>query len=111
MKTRSLLQIGIVDSDGLHEQELIDGCRAGTWKAGLPHLSPDTRSLFQNKIGTLTVKHYSVQFCTFSLRKRRNSFSLFVTRIKPAASACAAIHRSLFPIISPFNSSSARIVP
>jgi hypothetical protein len=53
MKTKSLLQIGIVDSDGLHEQELIDGCRAGTWKAGLPHLSPDTRSLFQNKIGTV----------------------------------------------------------
>jgi hypothetical protein len=35
------------------EQELIDGCRAGTWKAGLPYLSPDTRSLFQNKIGTV----------------------------------------------------------
>jgi len=37
----------------LHEQELINGCGAGTWKAGLPHLSPDTRSLFQNKIGTV----------------------------------------------------------
>lgn len=37
-----------------HEQELIDGYRAGTWKAGFPHLSPDTRSLFQKKIGTMT---------------------------------------------------------
>ena len=37
-----------------HEQELIDGYRAGTWKAGFPHLAPDTRSLFRNKIGTLT---------------------------------------------------------
>ena len=36
-----------------HEQELIDGYRAGTWKAGFPHLSPDTRSLFQDKIGTV----------------------------------------------------------
>jgi hypothetical protein len=53
LKTKSLLQIGIVDSNGLQEQELIDGCRAGTWKAGLPHLSPATRSLFQNKIGTV----------------------------------------------------------
>ena len=36
-----------------HEQELIDGYRTGTWKAGFPHLSPDTRSLFQKKIGTV----------------------------------------------------------
>jgi hypothetical protein len=36
-----------------HEQELIDGYRAGTWKAGFPHLSEDTRLLFRQKIGTL----------------------------------------------------------
>ena len=36
-----------------HEQELIDGYRAGTWKAGFPHLPPDTRSLFRKKIGTV----------------------------------------------------------
>jgi hypothetical protein len=36
-----------------HEQELIDGYRAGTWKAGFPHLSTDTRSLFREKIGTV----------------------------------------------------------
>lgn len=34
-----------------HEQELVDGYRAGTWKAGFPHLSSDTRSLFRDKIG------------------------------------------------------------
>ena len=37
-----------------HEQELIDGYRAGTWKAGFPHLPADTRVVFQQKIGTLT---------------------------------------------------------
>ncbi len=36
-----------------HEQELVDGYRAGTWKAGIPHLSADTRLLFQKKIGTV----------------------------------------------------------
>jgi hypothetical protein len=36
-----------------HEQELIDGYRAGTWKAGFPHSSADTRLLFRQKIGTL----------------------------------------------------------
>ena len=40
-----------------------------------------------------------------------NSLSLLVTRISRAATACAAIHKSLFPIISPFDSSSARILP
>jgi hypothetical protein len=34
---------------------------------------------------------------------RRNSFSLFVTRVSPVANACAAIQRSLLPIISPFE--------
>ena len=37
-----------------HEQELIDGYRAGTWKAGFPHLATKTRALFQQKIGTVT---------------------------------------------------------
>jgi hypothetical protein len=37
-----------------HEQELINGYRAGTWKAGFPHLSADTRAIFQKKIGTVT---------------------------------------------------------
>ena len=36
-----------------HEQELIDGYRAGTWKAGYPHLSVETRLLFRQKIGTV----------------------------------------------------------
>jgi hypothetical protein len=36
-----------------HEQELVDGYRAGSWKAGLPHLSEETRFLFRQKIGTV----------------------------------------------------------
>jgi len=48
------------------------------------------------------------QFCTFSPRTRRNSLSLLVTSVNPIASACAAIHRSLLPIISPFDSNSRR---
>jgi len=36
-----------------HEQELVDGYRAGTWKAGFPHLSEDTRLSFRQKIGTV----------------------------------------------------------
>lgn len=36
-----------------HEQELIDGYRAGTWKAGFPHLQMDVRTIFQRKIGTV----------------------------------------------------------
>jgi hypothetical protein len=36
-----------------HEQELVDGYRAGTWKAGFPHLSESTRLLFRQKIGTV----------------------------------------------------------
>jgi len=36
-----------------HEQELISGYRAGTWKAGFPHLPMDVRTILQRKIGTL----------------------------------------------------------
>lgn len=36
-----------------HKQELVDGYSAGTWKAGFPHLSADTRLLFRQKIGTV----------------------------------------------------------
>jgi len=36
-----------------HEQELISGYRAGTWKAGFPHLPMDVRTIFQRKIGTV----------------------------------------------------------
>jgi hypothetical protein len=36
-----------------HEQELVYGYRAGTWKAGLPHLSEEARVLFRQKIGTV----------------------------------------------------------
>jgi len=36
-----------------HEQELISGYRAGTWRAGFPHLSADVRAIFQRKIGTV----------------------------------------------------------
>lgn len=37
-----------------HEEELIRGYRAGTWRAGLPHLSDKERDLIRTKIGTLT---------------------------------------------------------
>jgi hypothetical protein len=46
-----------------------------------------------------------------SPRTRRHSLSLFVTNVNPATTACAAIQRSLFPIISRLASSSARIDP
>lgn len=36
-----------------HEQELIDGYRSGTWKAGIPHLPLAIRTKFRQKIGTL----------------------------------------------------------
>jgi hypothetical protein len=39
-----------------HELELVNGYRAGTWKAGLPHLSEDVRQFFRKKIGTVTWK-------------------------------------------------------
>jgi len=52
---------------------------------------------------------YTAQFWIFSPRTRRNSLSLFVTNVNPATTACAAIQRSLFPIISPLASNSARI--
>ena len=39
-----------------HERKLVDGYRAGTWKAGFPHLSEDVRQLFRGKIGTVTWK-------------------------------------------------------
>lgn len=53
----------------------------------------------------------TAQFWTFSPRTRRNSLLLFVTSVTPATTACAAIQRSLFPIISPLDSSAARIDP
>lgn len=37
-----------------HEAALVEGYRNGTWSAGWPHLSVDTRALFRAKIGTLT---------------------------------------------------------
>jgi len=36
-----------------HEQALVDGYRLGTWTAGFPHLPPDTRARFKQKIGTV----------------------------------------------------------
>ena len=48
---------------------------------------------------------YTAQFFTLSPRTRRNSFSLFVTSVRPEARAWAAIQRPLFPIISPMLSS------
>jgi hypothetical protein len=36
-----------------HERELVDGYRAGTWKAGFPHLTNEIRAQFMKKIGTL----------------------------------------------------------
>lgn len=36
-----------------HEAALAEGYRNGTWSAGWPHLSAETRSLFREKIGTL----------------------------------------------------------
>src|SRR6266478_170405 len=54
---------------------------------------------------------YTTQFSTLNPRTLKNSRSLFVTSVNPAALACAAIHKSLFPIICPLRSSSARIVP
>jgi len=51
------------------------------------------------------------QFWISSPDTRWNSRSLFVTRISLAALACAAIHRSLFPMTRPLASSSARRAP
>src|SRR5207248_6660428 len=45
---------------------------------------------------------------TFTPWTQRNSCSLLVTRVSPAALACAEIHRSLLPIIWPRRSRSAR---
>lgn len=36
-----------------HEEELIEGYRSGTWKAGFPHFSSETRAEFKTKIGTV----------------------------------------------------------
>lgn len=37
-----------------HEVALLGGYRAGTWSAGLPHISPQDRQQFRERIGTLT---------------------------------------------------------
>ena len=37
-----------------HESALVEGYRSGRWSAGWPHLPMATRSLFREKIGTLT---------------------------------------------------------
>ncbi len=51
------------------------------------------------------------QFSTSNALTRRNSCSLFVTTVHPFARACAAIHRSLLPMMRPCFSNSARIWP
>ena len=51
------------------------------------------------------------QFCTFRPGMRRNSRSLLVTIVRPAALACAAIHKSLLPTGCPWASSAARNIP
>lgn len=53
----------------------------------------------------------AVQFCSLRPGTRLNSRSLLVTRVSPADFACAAIQRSLPPIILPRASSAARISP
>ena len=37
-----------------HEVALLEGYRAGTWSAGMPHISAQDRRQFQERIGTLT---------------------------------------------------------
>jgi hypothetical protein len=37
-----------------HEEQLINGYRAGTWNGGWPHLDEKTRREFSHRIGTLT---------------------------------------------------------
>ena len=51
----------------------------------------------------------SVQFSSFKSRTRSNSAVLFVTSVSPRARACAAMNRSLAPIMTPRRFRSARI--
>lgn len=53
----------------------------------------------------------SIQSASCSPSTRANSRRLLVARIRPAASAWAAIQRSLLPMTSPRRSSSARMAP
>ena len=54
---------------------------------------------------------YRAQFWISNPLMRRNSRSLLVTRVRPAARACAAIHKSLLPIMPPSLANPARIDP
>lgn len=51
----------------------------------------------------------SVQFSSVKSRTRSNSAVLFVTSVSPRARACAAMNRSLAPIMTPRRFRSARI--
>lgn len=79
-------------------------CQAKYEKSRLPLLKDNNE--FRTPLAC-----YTAQFCTFRPGTRRNSRSLFVTSVRFDAKACAAIQRSLFPIISPFASRVARIEP
>src|SRR5947209_18186850 len=52
-----------------------------------------------------------IQFSTFNPTMRLNSRSLPVTKVSPRSRACAAIQRSLLPIICPLVARSQRSKP
>ena len=52
-----------------------------------------------------------IQFSVSSAGTRSNSLKLLVTSTSPSLRACAAMCRSLMPIVSPFFSRAARINP
>jgi hypothetical protein len=61
----------------------------------------DGMSTVEGAVASITDTHHRIQFCTFIPAMRRNSPSLLVTTVRPAALACAAIHKSLLPIGRP----------
>jgi len=70
----------------------------------------DGRRCSLGRVTSITDTRRATQFCTFNPAMRRNSRSLLVTIVRPAALACAAIHKSLLPIGCPWDSSDARII-
>ncbi len=59
------------------------------------------RSTFQRAVASIADAHCEIQFRTFNPAMRRNPRSLLVTTVRPAALACAAIHKTLLPIDCP----------
>jgi hypothetical protein len=88
-----------ISKDSINRQYSFHASIGSCWCSDLD--SRGEMSTGQGTVASVADTHHEIQFYTFNPAMRRNALSLLVTTVRPAALACAAIHKSLLPIDRP----------